>query len=307
MGKRAFQRAACIASVFVIHYTYLKWFANFDFQQHAMVTTVAVSTKQSFCPRVLVLGLEEPVPTSFEQREYELPAIIREFGIEGHYRASPKRCEIVHQWQRDMHPNCALVHELDFFGGITAFDNAKLQTKYLGLGGTRESWKVVSLNGGTEQHVAMKTLRFDKDYIWTRVDHQRVDATVSEHLTSSPHVIDIYGYCGTAAINEFGSEGMLHRYIRDGKVSFEKRLEFARDIAYGMAAVHASHMVQHDVKASNVLITNGKAKISDFNNVHFERADKDNKMCHFSFQSACIKEINGQIEVSFCFVHYFRF
>jgi len=57
-------------------------------------------------------------------------------------------------------------------------------------------------------------------------------------------------------------------------------------------------MVQHDVKLPNVLITNGKAKISDFNNVHFQSFNGAER-CGFHFQRTCDRM---NITVSGCFL-----
>ena len=261
-------------------------------------------------------------------REYELPKRIREVGIPGHYRQSEEgKCKIVMDWQKQIYPTCNNVHEVDFFGGMQKFRKDETeaaqyttQTNHLGAGGTRDTWKVdvheLSVNTTTTTTLAFKTLRLLRDYIWTRIDHQRIDAIVSEHLTASPFIIDIYGYCGAAAINEFGTYGTLDKYITKAATATPssstkkkkstttattitplQRLEYARDIAYGMADIHevdgdqtpTTTVIQHDVKLVNALVTaDKKAKISDFNNAYFLKMNGD-KHCYFHVKQTCTR------------------
>lgn len=258
-----------------------------------LVSTDNVVNETTF-PRVIELS-HAKVNTSSGRRKYELPEVINKAGIPGHYRRPQEKCKVVQKWQEQMYPSCNTVHESDFFRGIQNFgdDEYPVQTEYQGAGGTRDVWRIDVAEFNNTQSFAFKTLRFLKDYIWTRIDHQRIDATVSEHLTASQYIIDIYGYCGTATINEFGDQGTLGKYIQSNNSTTPlQRLRYARDVAYGTADVHEvdgypTTTVQHDVKLPNVLLTNGNvAKIADFNNAHFLTMDGDHR-CAFHFSTAC--------------------
>lgn len=242
--------------------------------------------------------------TNVSLRKYELPRVIREFGIPGTYRAPETKCKPVHKWPKRIYPNCAVVHEVDFFGGLLkslAKDtHYPTQVKRMGAGGTRDTWKADVMEPDGPRSLAFKTLRTIKEYFWTRTDHQRIDAAVSERISASPHVIDIYAYCGTATINEFGSQGTLRSYVldHDDTLTPLQRLELARDIAFGTAAVHEADMVSHDVKLVNFMVSDdGKAKASDFNNAHFLSMNR-NKTCPYRFSKPC-EDNNLKIEVSF--------
>ena len=63
-------------------------------------------------------------------------------------------------------------------------------------------WKVSDVVG---QQGALKTLIFkNAKFDESKAEHTRVDAILSERLTSSSHVIDIYGACGMSTMSEIG-------------------------------------------------------------------------------------------------------
>ena len=98
--------------------------------------------------------------------------------------------------------------------------------------------------GTEEDRVVMKTLRWDKPYGPRLYDNQRKDALVSERLSSSPHVINTYGYCGMSTFNEFAGGGNFETYIESRSkknnlpITSYELLEFARNISVGLADVH---------------------------------------------------------------------
>jgi hypothetical protein len=238
------------------------------------------------------------------RRVYELPEALRE--VQGNEMSIARgKCPYKKDWQDHTYPTCNNVHEIDFFNMLQKVANTdeSKQVHYLGTGGSRDTWKIFDKHiinnknyryNNTIQHpLAFKTLRIDREYTWPRVDHQRIDAIVSERLTASPHVVDIYGYCGTATINEFGVGGTLdHNILDNNNISPLQKLEYGRDIAYALADLHEldgypSSTVQHDLKPKNVLVVaNGKVKLGDFNNAHFLGKNTDQR-CLFGFRQAC--------------------
>ena len=260
-------------------------------------------------PRVVLLepsvtsdGSKKDAAGDARPREFELPEIIREEGIPGHYRNEEKtQCKFVHEWHRSQHPTCNSVHEVDFFLGLQKTRTTETRTpkaKHLNAGGTRDAWKFTITefdersSRNTDLTMAFRTLRLLKEYLFTRVDHQRVDAIVNEHVSASPHIIGIYGFCGTATLNEFANHGTLYNYIEAFNVTYPQRLHLARDIATGLADIHEidghpASVVQHDMKLANVLVSNGKAKITDFNNCHFLERRDDGSQCFFNFGDLC--------------------
>jgi len=218
-----------------------------------------------------------------------------------HLPSSPPNCEPKSAWHSYSFPNCNNMHELDFLNGIvppaehpSADHDAKdeLYIEYMFSGGTRESWLVQKLctdgsdcvvpglnateGKSTGPKVILKTLNWPVEHDEVVYDHQRIDALASERLTSSPHVVDIYGFCGVSALNEFADGGNFGRMIRhknnDASISPEELLLYAREAALGLADIHeidgrgnVTSLVHHDFSAKNFLTVNGKLKVSDFN------------------------------------------
>lgn len=60
-------------------------------------------------------------------------------------------------------------------------------------------------------------------------------------------------------ITEFVSNGNLHENIAEKKPPWIRRLQFARDIARGMAYLHENNpiILHRDMKSLNVLVLNG--------------------------------------------------
>lgn len=180
-------------------------------------------------------------------------------------------------------------------------------------GATRETWLVhrtctdghrcadtdASASGGNHgQRVILKTLRWHKEYDEVVYYHQRIDALALERLTASPHVIDIYGYCGVTALNEFADGGVFRKMFMQNhqNISDEQRLVYAKDAALALADIHEidgpgnmTSMVHHDFSVKNFLAVNGKLKISDFNDGQLLRWDLvNNRSCSgFDWDSRC--------------------
>jgi len=90
-----------------------------------------------------------------------------------------------------------------------------------------------------------------------------------ERLTKSPHVINIFGFCGHSVVTEFGDP--LWRLVDHSKKTSLARLKIARDIASGLADVHGidgdgnATFVHLDVNPANVVSVDGALKLNDFN------------------------------------------
>lgn len=116
----------------------------------------------------------------------------------------------------------------------------------------------------------------------------KIDAVATERLTSSEHVIDIYGYCGQSVINEFAQDGDLFHYVRKHQISPREKLKMARDVALALADVHDiegkdnATIVHKDVKPHNCVVIEGKLKLNDFNDAEFLQWDTAlNRTCGF--------------------------
>jgi len=102
-------------------------------------------------------------------------------------------------------------------------------------------------------------------------EHDRVDAVAMERLTASPHVINIFGFCGHSVMTEFADGKRLGDLADKSKKIALARLRIARDIANGLADVHGiggdgnATLVHLDINPANVVSVNGTLKLNDFN------------------------------------------
>jgi len=134
--------------------------------------------------------------------------------------------------------------------------------------------------------VVLKTLKYEHNFESAFFETNRIDAVAMERLTSSPHVMNIYGYCGMSAMTEYG-EGDFKPLI-DSATPLEK-LKYARDVASGLAATHYMDgydrnltMVHNDLNPSNVMVNNGTVKLNDYNIGILMTWHKDeHRLCRF--------------------------
>ena len=120
------------------------------------------------------------------------------------------------------------------------------------------------------------------------------DAVISERLSSSSYIIDIYAHCAQSVVNEIGKSN-LRKDIRDHnhKNSRSSRLiaQYALDLSHALADIHSVDsegrqnptIVYKDLKPDNVLVTEGSIlKLSDFNDSELLRWNvTSNAPCFF--------------------------
>jgi len=94
---------------------------------------------------------------------------------------------------------------------------------------------------------------------------------VLERLTASPHVINVFGFCGHSVLTEYADGKRLGELADKMKKVPQARLNIARDIASGLADVHGidgdgnATFVHLDINPANVVSIGGKLKLNDFN------------------------------------------
>lgn len=92
-----------------------------------------------------------------------------------------------------------------------------------------------------------------------------------ERLTSSPHVINVFGFCGHSVMTEFADGSRVGELADKSKKTPRARLKIARDIANGLADVHGidgdgnTTFVHLDINPANVVSIGGTLKLNDFN------------------------------------------
>ena len=102
-------------------------------------------------------------------------------------------------------------------------------------------------------------------------EHDRIDAVAMERLTASPHVINVFGFCGHSVMTEYADGKRLGELADKSRRTPLARLKIARDIATGLADVHGidgdgnATFVHLDINPANVVSIDGTLKLNDFN------------------------------------------
>lgn len=200
---------------------------------------------------------------------------------------SDGECVPMQDWQTAFHPYCNGMHELalEALGSDLRQEQAKDPYEKL-LGGTdaqifgihgfwRYAWKLTMghwTNKELEQDtIVLKTLKYEHNFEDAHFEHDRVDAVAMERLTSSPHVINIFGFCGHSVLTEYADGTRVGALADKARKKPLDRLRIARDIANGLADVHGidgdgnATFVHLDVNPANVVSIGGTLKLNDFN------------------------------------------
>lgn len=109
-----------------------------------------------------------------------------------------KDCKL-REWQRTFRPSCNAIHEVD-----------ATQQKIVGNGYWRDVWIVQDSFNKT---AVFKTIRFEHEITLRNFDRMRRDAVAMDQLTKSPFIIDIYSYCGTSSLSEYGDGGDIFQLL----------------------------------------------------------------------------------------------
>jgi len=189
-----------------------------------------------------------------------------------------QHCEPMEDWQTTFHPNCNSLHELDLLSP---------EITYLAKGSIRSVWRV-----NESSSAILKTLRLISqkvDFDPQRYESHRRDAVISERLTFSPHIVDIYGFCGQSSLNEPMTSGMLPKALKGNLTSIEK-LRVAHSASQALVAIHTagSHdglvpIIHRDITHRNYLVSkDGTVKLNDFNVGRFAEWDSaSHTFCEF--------------------------
>jgi len=202
---------------------------------------------------------------------------------EKHQSPDDGECISMHAWEEMSFPVCNSIHEIDFFSKYRP--NGLI--KHITHGGFNELYQYMELfanetSGETSvQSLALKILKYEKEYTNHKFEVVRRDSLILERLTKSPHISAVYGYCGFVIISHFVTRGTLADKLEEWhlgaiRISSMKRLQYAVDIARGLRDLHnidgdgrpsATH---GDLKEHQYLFAeNGRLQLSDFNKGQF--------------------------------------
>lgn len=179
-------------------------------------------------------------------------------------------CVPMYKWQTVFYPTCNNLHE-------NVFTNPH-RFRLVNHGLYRDVWQIRVANGQTS--LALKTLRSKASFDKYRHRGQITDAILSEKLTSSKHVADIYSFCGFSAVYDFASNGTLQEHFKI--LGHDERLRVAAHISRGLADAHTlgggshSPVVHADIAVRQFVKLNGEFKLNDFNTAGLLKWDAKN-------------------------------
>lgn len=194
-------------------------------------------------------------------------------------------CVPMKEWQTSYHPTCTALHEINLSSPSDDSSEGSIGSHSIELFGVkgfwRNAWKIsdikdsrMMINRKEQPPFVLKTLKYEHNFEDAHFEHDRVDAVAMEMLTSSPHVINVYGFCGHSVLTEYAdgsSVGKLADKARKDKV---KLLKLAVTVAKGLADVHGidndglgknNTFVHLDINPANVVSIGGTLKYNDFN------------------------------------------
>jgi serine/threonine protein kinase len=112
---------------------------------------------------------------------------------------------------------------------------------------------------GDEEKAVLKELWYDDDYPFriSYYEQFRMDALVSERLSSNPRIVDIYGYCGVSILSEYLPNGDIedllfpvsgyvdemdlkeeHELVVKNEIPVSDKLTIATEVASAIAVLH---------------------------------------------------------------------
>lgn len=150
------------------------------------------------------------------EREWEAQEHLKDSNEYNHHKIEPletDECRAQYSWQLTSFPTCNAIHETDLTN-LPAPNRKTVQVRLITYGFYRDVWLIQEFNQAKR---VLKTLRYEHDFTPRNYDRHRRDALAMERLTKSPHILNIYGYCGNSGLFEYAEGGDISRVIWPSK------------------------------------------------------------------------------------------
>ena len=153
----------------------------------------------------------------------------------------------------------------------------------IGAGGMGEVYRAHDsrLNRDVAVKILPESFSADPDRLHRFAQESRAAAALNH-----PNILSIFDigeggsgkdHAAPYVVSELLEGETLRDRLRNGALAQRKALDYARQIASGLAAAHEKGIVHRDLKPENIFITNdGRAKILDFGLAKFTRPEIDN-------------------------------
>ena len=168
-----------------------------------------------------------------------------------------KDCVLKTKWQSTFYPTCNSMHEINLISS---------QTDLISSGGSwRLTWKFMippplsQLFKDSTDTFVLKMLRIDREFNAISFEHNRIDSIALERLTSSPHVLNQYSFCGQSVITDFAA-GNSNSLIKQKRLQPMDRLYLAKNLLEGLAHIHGidypdgnnATLIHNDINPANI-------------------------------------------------------
>lgn len=194
-------------------------------------------------------------------------------GNEYHFETDD--CVAMREWQTIQRPTCNSVHEV----AISEMDG---DAELVNGGDYRDVWRIYDYDMETKR--AFKSMQFERHEDGHKVyEMMRAEAIAMDHLTKSPYVMSLHGFCALAALYPFSSGGTFKRAAKKGFLSSEQKLELALHVARATRDVHdiddeaVVTMTCADISSGQFVENDetGIYQLADLNVLHFMTWDKE--------------------------------
>jgi serine/threonine protein kinase len=243
-------------------------------------------------PRVIFLDRQPYNLDSSLKRRIKKGKVAEKYEYDGEPEFDSTPCVPMKEWQTQPHPTCNTFHEIDLLNGFV-----HREIEDIAKGGWRRVFSYETEN--EESEIALKVLR--SKYFFGRREYEihQMDAIVTDRLTASPRIVDIYGFCAQSVFNEFADMNLYRDFRREEeqlkkkkkKRTWAQKLKLAREAALALADLHnidelGNTTVAHrDLKLENIIFVDGRLKVNDFNDAYLLQWNTtSNRQCGFPYR-----------------------
>lgn len=210
-------------------------------------------------------------------------------------------CVDQHEWQSASYPTCNALHETSFNTFPQAARTTEDEVVFVARGAYRRVFLVRQWDGTP---LALKTVkRKSSEFRPKMYEKHRIDAMAMERLTSSPYVVDVFGFCGNSGLFEFSDEGNLSDRVDEGDIPKLDKLKLAHRAAAALADAHMlddegrATLAHADLAIRQYVSIGGEYKLNDFNKSHFLKVNpKTKEVCGFEVRHKKFNSANRSPE-----------
>lgn len=183
-----------------------------------------------------------------------------------------ERCHPMANWQTQHIPTCNSIHEIPLqeaaSGSFLLSNN----------GYWRTAWGLPDGHEETPDYAVLKMLRLEKTFDKESFFKHAAEIAVMDRMTSSPYVVNAYGFCGQTLLSEYCDE-IKDKIVRNKNVTHAVRLRVALGIVRALVELHSidfpnaskPSFAHTDLSIKNIALTKEKTGkpqriiLNDFN------------------------------------------